>query len=111
MNPNYYHLDTALSVLDPVEGLSNGGPQHANIAYLAEAFDAKSLATLEDRFPDAIVVSSEDGAVFGLNSAKMYKYDATKAGLETDAVSTVKAAYLREGADPSLTRYGFVLKG
>ncbi|HPT95733.1 MAG TPA: N-dimethylarginine dimethylaminohydrolase [Microbacteriaceae bacterium] len=69
VNPNYYHLDTALSVLDPVEGLSNGGPQHANIAYLAEAFDAKSLATLEDRFPDAIVVSSEDGAVFGLNSA------------------------------------------
>lgn len=69
VNPNYYHLDTALSVLDPVEGVSRGGPQHANIAYLAEAFDAESLATLEARFPDAIIVPSEDGAVFGLNSA------------------------------------------
>jgi hypothetical protein len=50
-------------------------------------------------------------AIFGLNSAKMYGYDVTKAGLESDAVSAVKAAYLREGADPSLARYGFVLKG
>lgn len=69
VNPNYYHLDTALSVLDPVEGLIHGGPEHANIAYLAEAFDAQSRELLEARFPDAIVVGPEDGAVFGLNSA------------------------------------------
>lgn len=69
IDPNFYHLDTALSVLDPVEGLRNGGPAHANIAYLAEAFDAKSRETLEARFPDAIVVARADGAVFGLNSA------------------------------------------
>jgi hypothetical protein len=47
--------------------------------------------------------------IFGENSAKMYKYDIKKAGLETDGVAAVKAAYLRNGADPSNLRYGYVL--
>lgn len=68
-DPRFYHLDTAIAVLDPVEGVENGGPAHANIAYLPSAFDAASLAVLEERFPDAILVSEEDGDVFGLNSA------------------------------------------
>lgn len=68
-DPRFYHLDTALTVLDPVEGLENGGPEHANVAYLKDAFDERSQAILAERFPDAILVSSEDGAVFGLNSA------------------------------------------
>ena len=69
VNPNFYHLDTAISVLDPVEGVERGGPERANIAYLPEAFDDASRSELERRYPDAILVSSEDGAVFGLNSA------------------------------------------
>ena len=68
-DPRFYHLDTALTVLDPVEGIANGGPERANIAYLPGAFDAASRAILEERYPDAILVSDEDGAVFGLNSA------------------------------------------
>jgi uncharacterized protein len=48
-------------------------------------------------------------AIFGETSAKMYKYDIKKAGLETDGIATVKAAYLRDGADPSHLRYGYVL--
>ena len=56
-------------VLDPVQGVENGGPERANIAYLPGAFDDASRAILEQRFPDAILVSDEDGAVFGLNSA------------------------------------------
>ncbi len=48
-------------------------------------------------------------AIFGENSARMYKYDIRKAGLETDAISAVKAAYLREGADPSHLRYGYMV--
>jgi N-dimethylarginine dimethylaminohydrolase len=68
-DPRFYHLDTALSVLDPVEGVENGGPERANIAYLPGAFDDASRAILEERYPDAILVSDEDGAVFGLNSA------------------------------------------
>jgi N-dimethylarginine dimethylaminohydrolase len=68
-DPRFYHLDTALAVLDPVEGLENDGPERANIAYLPGAFDERSRAILAERFPDAIHVSDEDGSVFGLNSA------------------------------------------
>ena len=61
IDPSFYHLDTALAVLD-----SDGGP--GSIAYLPKAFDALSLAILEERFPDAIHVNDEDAAVLGLNS-------------------------------------------
>lgn len=67
IDPRFYHLDTAISVLDPVEG--PGGVEKANIAYLPTAFDEPSLAVLRERYPDAIEVSDADGAVFGLNSA------------------------------------------
>jgi N-dimethylarginine dimethylaminohydrolase len=66
-DPRFYHLDTAIAVLDPVQGA--GGVDKANIAYLPGAFDARSRAVLEERYPDAILVSDADGAVFGLNSA------------------------------------------
>ncbi len=69
IDPRFYHLDTALTVLDPVEGASNGGPERANVAYLPHAFDDRSRAILAERFPEAIHVADEDGAVFGLNSA------------------------------------------
>jgi len=67
VDPRFYHLDTAISVLDPVQG--PGGVAQANIAYLPSAFDEHSRAVLADRFPDAILVDDADGAVFGLNSA------------------------------------------
>ncbi len=67
IDPRFYHLDTALSVLDPVQG--PGGVERANIAYLPHAFDERSQQLLAERFPDAIQVSDADGAVFGLNSA------------------------------------------
>ncbi|MDF2993625.1 MAG: N-Dimethylarginine dimethylaminohydrolase [Microbacterium sp.] len=66
-DPRFYHLDTAIAVLDPVEG--PGGVDKANIAYLPNAFDEQSQAILRERYPDAIRVSDADGAVFGLNSA------------------------------------------
>ncbi|WP_363355050.1 dimethylargininase [Microbacterium sp. LMI12-1-1.1] len=67
VDPRFYHLDTAISVLDPVEG--TGGVEKANIAYLEQAFDERSQAILAERYPDAIRVADADGAVFGLNSA------------------------------------------
>ncbi|MBG0717291.1 N-dimethylarginine dimethylaminohydrolase [Microbacterium sp. 2C] len=67
VDPRFYHLDTAISVLDPVEG--PGGVEKANIAYLPSAFDDHSRRILEERYPDAILVDDADGAVFGLNSA------------------------------------------
>ena len=65
INPSFYHLDTAIAVLDP-EGAPDGLP--ANIAYLPSAFDEPSLAILRERYPDAVIVNEEDAAVLGLNS-------------------------------------------
>jgi N-dimethylarginine dimethylaminohydrolase len=64
VNPSFYHLDTAVAVLDP----SHESGQAANIAYLPSAFDEPSLAILRQRYPDAIIVTEEDAAVLGLNS-------------------------------------------
>ncbi|TFD76861.1 N-dimethylarginine dimethylaminohydrolase [Cryobacterium sp. Sr8] len=57
VNPNFYHLDTAIAVLDDT-----------NIAYLPSAFDEASLAILRERFPDAIIATEADAAILGLNS-------------------------------------------
>lgn len=67
VDPRFYHLDTAITVLDPVEGPT--GVERANIAYLPSAFDEASQRVLGERYPDAIHVSDADGAVFGLNAA------------------------------------------
>ncbi|WP_084515779.1 dimethylargininase [Microbacterium luticocti] len=67
VNPSFYHLDTAITVLDPVQG--PGGVEHANIAYLPSAFDDDSRRVLEQRYPDAIRVPEADGQAFGLNAA------------------------------------------
>jgi N-dimethylarginine dimethylaminohydrolase len=64
INPSFYHLDTAVAVLDP----SPEAGQTANIAYLPSAFDEASLAILRERYPDAIIVTEKDAAVLGLNS-------------------------------------------
>ncbi|SDR74099.1 dimethylargininase [Microterricola viridarii] len=61
INPSFYHLDTALAVLD-----STPGQEH--IAYLPSAFDEASLAILAERYPDAIIVTETDAAILGLNS-------------------------------------------
>ncbi len=57
INPSFYHLDTAIAVLDD-----------STIAYLPSAFDEASLDVLRARYPEAIIVTEEDAAVLGLNS-------------------------------------------
>jgi N-dimethylarginine dimethylaminohydrolase len=57
VDPRYYHLDTALTVLGP-----------DSIAYLPSAFSADSRRRLERLYPDAILVSDADAAVLGLNA-------------------------------------------
>ena len=64
VNPSFYHLDTAVAVLDP----SPAAGEPANIAYLPSAFDEPSLAILRERYPNAIIVTEEDAAILGLNS-------------------------------------------
>ncbi len=66
VDARFYHLDTALAVLDPAG--TTGSGHRANIAYLPEAFDERSRAELARRYPDAIEVSTEDARWLGLNS-------------------------------------------
>ena len=56
VDPRFYHLDTALAVLDD-----------ETIAYYPPAFSAAAQARLHALFPDAIVVGSADAYVLGLN--------------------------------------------
>ncbi|MDX2647371.1 amidinotransferase [Streptomyces sp. PA03-1a] len=62
-DPRFYHLDTALFVLDDGAG---GG--EANIAYYPEAFSPGSREVLRRMFPDAVVATVDDALAFGLNS-------------------------------------------
>src|SRR6185312_15618590 len=57
VDPRFYHLDTALAVLDDDE-----------IMYYPQAFSAESRAVLATRFPDAIQAGEADAEAFGLNA-------------------------------------------
>jgi N-dimethylarginine dimethylaminohydrolase len=56
VDPRFYHLDTALAVLDDT-----------TIAYYSPAFSDDARARLRELFPDAIEVSTADAYVLGLN--------------------------------------------
>jgi N-dimethylarginine dimethylaminohydrolase len=56
VRPDFYHLDTALAVLDD-----------DTISYLPSAFDEPSQEILADLFPDAIIADEKDAAWLGLN--------------------------------------------
>lgn len=55
-DPRFYHLDTALAVLDDT-----------TIAYYPPAFTAGARDTLQELFPDAIIAGPADAQVLGLN--------------------------------------------
>ncbi|MGH3457123.1 dimethylargininase [Aeromicrobium sp.] len=63
VDPRFYHLDTAIAVLD-----DGGGDSPADIAYFPGAFSAHSRRTLRELFPDAVKVSELDALVLGLNA-------------------------------------------
>jgi uncharacterized protein len=50
-------------------------------------------------------------AIFGGNSARMYKYDVKKAAWRDDRFAAIKQDYERLGRDPSNLRYGYVVPG
>jgi N-dimethylarginine dimethylaminohydrolase len=56
VDPRFYHLDTALAVLDDT-----------TIAYYPPAFSDEARVTLLELFPDAIAVAAPDADVLGLN--------------------------------------------
>ncbi|MFF7727755.1 dimethylargininase [Streptomyces sp. NPDC008001] len=60
VDPRYYHLDTALCVLDDTTD--------GEIMYYPGAFSPGSRAVLRRLFPDALIASEEDAAALGLNA-------------------------------------------
>ncbi|MCG8970162.1 dimethylargininase [Streptomyces flaveolus] len=63
VDPYFYHLDTALFVLD--DGHDGGD---GNIVYYPGAFSPGSREVLERLYPDAVLATREDAMAFGLNS-------------------------------------------
>lgn len=63
VDPYFYHLDTALFVLD--DGHGDG---QANVCYYPDAFSPGSREVLKRMFPDAVTATREDAMAFGLNS-------------------------------------------
>ncbi|MER6172818.1 dimethylargininase [Streptosporangium sp. NPDC001681] len=57
VDPHFYHLDTALAVLD-----------HDQIMYYPGAFSKESQGVLRVLYPDAIIATEADAEVFGLNA-------------------------------------------
>ncbi|MER5862947.1 dimethylargininase [Kitasatospora sp. NPDC002040] len=57
VDPRFYHLDTALAVLDEDE-----------VMYYPEAFTPESRRLLRTLFPDAVIADEADAVVFGLNA-------------------------------------------
>lgn len=56
IDPCFYHLDTALAVLDD-----------RHVAYYPGAFSAASQRVLRQLFPDAVIADRDDAEAFGLN--------------------------------------------
>lgn len=57
VDPRFYHLDTALAVLD-----------HEEIMYYPAAFSPESQALLRELYPTAILADRVEAEVFGLNA-------------------------------------------
>ncbi|HVQ91172.1 MAG TPA: N-dimethylarginine dimethylaminohydrolase [Mycobacteriales bacterium] len=57
VDPRFYHLDTALAVLD-----------HGEVMYYPQAFHPASQEVLAARFPGALLAAEADAEVFGLNA-------------------------------------------
>jgi N-dimethylarginine dimethylaminohydrolase len=61
VDPQYYHLDVALFVLDDRS-------ERPLVAYYPDAFSAGSQQVLRRLFPDAVIATAEDAACLGLNA-------------------------------------------
>ncbi|WIY07401.1 arginine deiminase-related protein [Amycolatopsis mongoliensis] len=63
VDPRYYHLDTALAVLDA-----------DTVMFYPAAFSPESLELLDELYPDAIHATDADAAEFGLNAVSDGKH-------------------------------------
>jgi N-dimethylarginine dimethylaminohydrolase len=80
VDDRYYHLDTALAVLD-----------EQTVMYYPAAFTAGSQAILRELFPAAIIASAEDAGAFGLNAVSDGRHVLMPTGA-THLVAKLRAA-------------------
>ncbi|MEU1780729.1 dimethylargininase [Streptomyces abikoensis] len=97
VDPRYYHLDTALCVLDDAAD---------EVMYYPGAFSTGSRAVLERLFPDALIATEEDAAALGLNAVS----DGRHVLLPQAAVGLFEPLRAR-GYDPIGMDLGELLKG
>ncbi len=99
VDPRFYHLDTALGVVDP-------HPDAPLVAYHPPAFSRASQRLLADRFGDAILVDEPDAVALGLNMVS----DGKNVVLAPDAEGLARAVRER-GYRPHPVDLGELLKG
>nr|WP_245849218.1 dimethylargininase [Mycobacterium palustre] len=90
VDPRFYHLDTALAVLDD-----------RTIAFYPPAFSAAAQDRLHALFPDAIVVGSADAYVFGLNAVSDGLHVVMPAAATGFAAQLLDAGFRPVGVDLS----------
>jgi N-dimethylarginine dimethylaminohydrolase len=98
VDPRFYHLDTALGVLDPA------GP--GQVAYFPDAFSPASRVVLERLFPHAIIADDADAAAFGLNLVSDSRHVVLNAEATRMAAKLADAGYQPVPVDLSELRKG-----
>jgi len=89
-DPRYYHLDTAVAVLDD-----------RTIAWLPAAFTPASRAVLRERYPDAVVADPADAAVLGLNAVSDGRHVVLPAQATGLAAALAERGFVPVGVDLS----------
>jgi N-dimethylarginine dimethylaminohydrolase len=98
VDPRFYHLDTALGVLDPT------GP--GQIAYYPGAFSPASQAVLRHLFPDAVIADEADAVAFGLNLVSDARHVVMNSDATAMAGKVAAAGYLPVPVELSELRKG-----
>jgi N-dimethylarginine dimethylaminohydrolase len=97
VDPRYYHLDVALTVLDD---------RRDHIAYYPGAFSAASRRRLARLFPDAVIATEQDAYAFGLNGVS----DGLHVFMPTGAPALTRALF-EAGYQPVLVDLSELIKG
>jgi N-dimethylarginine dimethylaminohydrolase len=90
VDPRFYHLDTALAVLDDT-----------TVAYYPPAFSPQARAQVRSTFPDAIEVGSADAYALGLNVVSDGRHVLLPAGATGFAAQLSQAGFEPIGIDLS----------
>ncbi|EYR65035.1 N-dimethylarginine dimethylaminohydrolase [Actinotalea ferrariae CF5-4] len=99
VDPHYYHLDTALAVID-------GDAEQPLVAYFPPAFSEESRRVLEEMYPDAIIATERDAVALGLNAVS----DGRRVVLAPGATDLAEALRDR-GFEPFAVDTSELLKG